>query len=99
MDVVVFKPLGGSWDVQVKNWKIEHQFVKIDKKDIAPILNKSIEVIDYAGLLRKGFEHCGLFPFNVENINMSRLVPVATDVSQDLFFNDETSSQRTRSPK
>ncbi len=51
MDVVVFKPLGASWEAKVKDWKIEHQFAKVDKKDIGPILDESIKAIDYVGLI------------------------------------------------
>lgn len=56
-------------------------------------MDRSIEAIDYAGLLKKGFERCGLFPFNVDNINMSRLVPATTDVSQDPFSNDDVATE------
>lgn len=91
MDVVVFKPLGAAWEMKVKDWKIGHEFAKIDKKDIAPILNESIAAVDYAELLRVGFKRCGLFPFDVANINFSRLVPTMTsEISQDQLFNDET---------
>lgn len=89
MDVVVFKPLDGSWEKKVQDWKIRNNYAKIDKKDVAPILCDSINSIDYTDLLQKGFRRCGLFPFIVDNINMSRLVPETIDVSQDEFFNEE----------
>lgn len=90
MDVVVFKPLGGSFAVKAKDWRISHEFAKIDKKDIAPILAESIKSIDYSGLLRKGFERCGLFPFKADNINFSRLIPLtAASASYDQLFNDK----------
>lgn len=94
MDVVVFKPLGHSWDDKLKDWKIAHQFAKVDKKDIAPILNNSIDGCEYDELLRKGFKRCGLFPFNADNINFSRLVPAATDIPQNEIFNDEQATKQ-----
>lgn len=93
MDVVVFKPLNASWEVKVKDWKIENQFARVEKKDVAPILNESIMSIDYAGLLKKGFERCGLFPFIADNINFSRLVPVVTEITGDIFFDDDNAAK------
>ncbi|XP_037047986.1 uncharacterized protein LOC119082540 [Bradysia coprophila] len=94
MDVVVFKPLGAAWEIKLKDWKINHEFAKIDKKDIAPILSESIKAVDYAGLLQTGFKRCGLFPFDVANINFSRLLPPTTnDISEDQLLNDDDSTE------
>lgn len=97
MDVVVFKPLGSSWEVQLKDWKIDHEFAKVDKKDIAPILEESINAVDYAGLLRTGFKRCGLFPFDVANINFSRLIPATTnDISHENWFDVDDGTDRNQ---
>lgn len=73
MDVTVFKPLNESWMNEVNVWKLKHEYAKIEKKDVAPILNEAIKNTEYATHLEKGFRKCGLFPFNFDNIDLSRL--------------------------
>lgn len=75
MDVGVFKPLNSSWINKAKEWRIAKQFAKIERKHVAPILNDAINAIEYSELLKKSFRKSGLFPFNVENIDFSRILP------------------------
>lgn len=83
MDVGVFKPLNTSWTNQAKDWRIDHQYAKIEKKDVAPILERAINAIKYSDHLKNAFKKSGIFPFDVENIDLSRVLPsVAESVSQ-----------------
>lgn len=63
MDVGVFKPLNTSWTNQAKDWRIEHQYAKIERKDIAPILEKSINAIKYNEHLIKALK----WPFSIQH--------------------------------
>lgn len=89
MDVGVFKSLNTSWEKTAKQWRLDRNFQKIEKKDVAPILNDSIRAINYPELLKTAFEKSGLFPFNSENINFSRILPKigACATSQDELWN------------
>ncbi|XP_037033041.1 uncharacterized protein LOC119072027 [Bradysia coprophila] len=75
MDVGVFKPLNTSWTNQAKDWRIANQYAKIAKKDVAPILEKAIKAINYGEHLKNAFKKSGIFPFNVDNIDLSRVLP------------------------
>lgn len=92
MDVGVFKPLNTSWTNQAKDWRIDHQYAKIEKKDVAPILEKAINAIKYSELLTKAFQKSGLFPFDVENIDLSRVLPsiAASADSQEQLWNEKS---------
>lgn len=75
MDVGVFKPLNTSWTNQAKDWRIHNQYAKIEKKDVAPILEKAINAIRYSDHLRNAFKASGIFPFDVNSIDLSRVLP------------------------
>lgn len=89
MDVCVFKSLNNSWENQAKDWRLENQFAKIEKKDVAPILQRAINVTRYKEHVINGFEKCGLFPFNSENIDLSRVLPTEASCAkgQDDLWN------------
>lgn len=90
MDVGVFKPLNNSWENQLEEWKTKNQFSKIERKDVAPILEKAINPEKYGEHLKSAFRKSGIFPFDVENIEFSRILPpiTATD-SQEQLWNEE----------
>lgn len=79
MDVRVFKPLNTSWSKQAKDWRVDNQYARIEKKDVAPILEKSINAINYSELLRKAFRKSGIYPFDAANIDLSRVLPSILD--------------------
>lgn len=92
MDVGVFKPLNTSWENELEEWKIKKQYAKIEKKDVAPILEKAIVPEVYSEHLKTAFRKSGIFPFNVENIEFSRILPpiTATDSQEQLWNAQET---------
>ncbi|XP_037038910.1 uncharacterized protein LOC119076333 [Bradysia coprophila] len=79
MDVGVFKPLNVSWTNQAKDWRLQNQYAKIEKKDVAPILEKAINGIKYGEHLKNAFRKSGIYPFNIENIDLSRVLPTLTE--------------------
>lgn len=78
MDVGVFKSLNSEWSKTAKDWRVTNKYAKIERKDVAGILNKSIGAIKYSELLKSAFKACGIFPFNAENIDFSRVLPSIT---------------------
>lgn len=99
MDVGVFKPLNTSWTNQAKDWRIGHQYAKIEKKDVAPILEKAIKAIKYGEHLKNAFKKSGIFPFNVDSIDLSRILPAIEDsaTAQEQLWNQQTSDSNSTS--
>lgn len=91
MDVGVFKPLNTSWTNQAKDWRVANQYAKIEKKDVAPILEKAIKAIKYGEHLKNAFKKSGIHPFNVDNIDLSRILPSieASATAQDQLWNEQ----------
>lgn len=89
MIVGVFKPLNTSWQEKAKDWRVINQYAKIEKKDVAPILEKAINAIKYKEHLTKAFQKSELFPFDAENIDFSRILPsIATSATpQEQLWN------------
>lgn len=75
MDVGVFKSLNSSFVTKAKDWRTLKQYSKIERKDVAPILEDAIAAIKYSELLVKAFRRSGLFPFTVDHIEFSRILP------------------------
>lgn len=59
---------------------------------MAPILEDAIAAIKYSELLVKAFRRSGLFPFTVDNIEFSRILPTvgdASDTQEQLWVSQE----------
>lgn len=100
MDVGVFKPLNSSWEKTAKQWRIKEKFAKIERKDIAGILKDAIDGINYTALLKTAFRKSGLYPFNVDNIDFTRILPeVGSEDTPDQLWNGATLGENEVVPK
>lgn len=61
MDVGVFKPLNSSFVMNAKQWRLDHNFDKIERRHVAPILKNTIDGIKYSELLTTAFKRSGLY--------------------------------------
>lgn len=91
MDVGVFKPLNTSWTNAAKDWRIRENFAKIERKDVAPILKLAIDAIDYTGHLKGALRKSGIYPFDANNIELSRVLPsiAASTTLQEQLWNPQ----------
>lgn len=80
MDVGVFHPLKNGWKNAVARFRVENNKQKIRKENFAPLLATTIKEVVNVKILQNAFRTCGLFPFNENAIDYSKLV--STDVSQ-----------------
>lgn len=70
-DVSSFKPLKNGWRNAVLEWRRLNPYVKLGKEHFAPILEKVVGTLS-SSVIRKGFEACGLFPWNPNRIDFSK---------------------------
>lgn len=69
-DVAVFHPLKQVWKKEVDNYRFEHQFSKIKKETIAPLLEKTLKKMsNLKNTIVNGFRACGLKPFSVNVVD------------------------------
>lgn len=75
MDVAVFGPLKRSWRAAVHQWKYKnHNFKTLTKEHFAGLLHNVIEKHIKPEYLQSGFRTSGLFPFNPDGIDYTKLV-------------------------
>ncbi|KAF0697393.1 Jerky-like, partial [Aphis craccivora] len=68
-DVAAFRPIKAGWKKGVFDWRNEHPGSAVTKNDFSPILDKVLKNTVRAEVLINGFRACGLFPWNVNNID------------------------------
>jgi hypothetical protein len=75
LDVGLFKSLKSKWKHEVKNFKINNNYKNLTKDAVAPVLDKSLKSIsNIETIFKNSFKACGLFPFNADNIDYSKLL-------------------------
>ncbi|XP_072375129.1 uncharacterized protein [Diabrotica undecimpunctata] len=73
LDVAIFRPLKLSWKNRIHNWSIENNGKKLKREDFAEEPDKCIRVSVTEDTVRNGFRTCGLFPYNQNNFDFSKL--------------------------
>ncbi|KAJ8931636.1 hypothetical protein NQ314_015430 [Rhamnusium bicolor] len=73
MDVAVFRPLKNFWKKEVKKWRMANCGNKLQKHHFAPIFKEALLSIT-EGTLKNGFRVSGLSPFNLENVNFTKIL-------------------------
>lgn len=100
MDVAVFHPLKQKWKDAVHRYNAEHSGRKPLNRHTFPILldrvfKRTVKTYHYVN----GFEACGLFPFNENNIRFDRIIKTKNYTSpQDVLCPEsvpQTISSRT----
>jgi hypothetical protein len=75
LDVGLFKSLKSKWKHEVKHFKINNNYKNLTKDAVAPVSDNSLKSISNIETIFKNyFKACGLFPFNADNIDYSKLL-------------------------
>lgn len=73
LDVSLFHPLKQSWKKTVDKWRLNNAPQRIRKEHFAPLLKEAVDSINFADIVKKGFECCGLWPFSADSVNYNIL--------------------------
>nr|XP_049693639.1 uncharacterized protein LOC126054037 [Helicoverpa armigera] len=74
LDVGVFYPLKNCWRNDVREWRMANSGKKMQRSDFPIILHKSINATLSPAIIAKAFQTCGLYPFNEDAIDYSKLI-------------------------
>ncbi|XP_063232471.1 uncharacterized protein LOC134536610 [Bacillus rossius redtenbacheri] len=84
MDVGVFKPLKSGWKKAVHEWRIErisnNEDTTLNNKDFAKLLDDTINKCIQPKHLESAFRACGLFPWDVSAIDVTKVIPKASQL-------------------
>jgi hypothetical protein len=73
-DVAVLKPLKSGWGKLMSKWKAENVGQSFTVKDFCPMLTNAVSNRFVSQqTIQNGFRACGLYPFNSNQINYSKL--------------------------
>uniref|UniRef100_A0A1B0D5R6 Uncharacterized protein n=2 Tax=Phlebotomus papatasi TaxID=29031 RepID=A0A1B0D5R6_PHLPP len=64
LDAGYFSPLKAAWAKERGRWQLAHPRERFSRQNFTPTLEKAIRSLRNREILRNGFRHCGLFPFN-----------------------------------
>lgn len=73
-DVAVFRPIKLAWKKAVREWCNEHINEVVTKLNFASILKNVVPAAIKPETLINGFRLCGLYPFDVENVDFSKCI-------------------------
>lgn len=89
-DVAAFRPIKAGWKKGVFDWRNEHPGSAVTKNDFSPILDKVLKNTVRAEVLINGFRACGLFPWNVNNIDFKNCLGKNPNTEITAVVNKET---------
>ena len=92
LDVSYFRTFKLIWQRIHKKSCEEFSTVGIKKSQFAPTLKKVLDELDNKKLLSNGFKKCGLYPFNVQAIDFSKIINNNSDESVDNTKNQDLPS-------
>lgn len=81
MDVAIFHSLKNAWSKNVYSWRMENNARRLKREDFGPVIEKSIEETLKKETLKNGFRKCGLYPFNENAVDYSRLITTSATSS------------------
>ena len=74
LDVSVFQALKIEWQKAYQNYCEKSLTIGIHKYQFAPVLKKAIDCMNLKKILPNGFKKCGLFPFNADAVDYSKVL-------------------------
>jgi len=74
MDVALFGPLKCSWKKKVNEYRNQYEQLSVRKKDFAFLLKNTLETLNLCKILKNGFRACGLYPFNIDALDFSKIL-------------------------
>lgn len=74
LDVGLFGELKRQFKTSMESWKSQslNKGQSFDVVDLAPLIKEITDFIATLEVIQKAFQKCGLFPWNVRNVNFSR---------------------------
>lgn len=74
-DVSVFKPLNQEWKRTVKNWQSRPENLNkcVTKTNFCQVFKETLDM-EMTQTIKNGFRRCGLYPFDVEQVDISKCV-------------------------
>lgn len=75
-DVSVFKPLKTEWKNTVRRWQNQQENVNrsVNKLNFCKVFQQALNSTDMTNHIKNGFRKCGLYPFNVDNVDYTKCV-------------------------
>lgn len=75
LDVGLFRSLKMNWKLAVSNWRTQHGKKFLKRENFAPVLKTALDNINnLKDIFVNAFKTCGLFPFNVNNVNYTKVL-------------------------
>lgn len=90
LDVAVFHPLKNTWRNQVQRWRVDNNGERLRREDFAKQVDKCISEAVTVNIIKNGFRSCGLYPFNPDNIDYSKLLTEIKTISQESNIQNDT---------
>lgn len=75
-DVSVFRPLKQEWRKTVRNWqsKPENSNLSVTETNFCRLFKDAFDNTDMVKDIKNGFQKCGLYPFNPNNVDYSKCI-------------------------
>ncbi|KAI5646769.1 DDE superfamily endonuclease domain-containing protein [Phthorimaea operculella] len=70
----VFRPVKDTWRATVREFMVKNNYTKLKRTDFAPEVQKCFDRCLKPETIKSGFECCGLYPFDPNNINYVKLL-------------------------
>ncbi|XP_065083734.1 uncharacterized protein LOC135705812 [Ochlerotatus camptorhynchus] len=77
-NVAIFKPLKYAWKKAVSDWRCENDGETLTLLHLGPVLQNAMNSGMKKESIINGFRVCGLYPFNVENVDSSKCIAKAS---------------------
>lgn len=75
LDVGVFHPLKSQWKLAVEKWRLQNKKQTLKKENFGPLLKGVLDkTFKSDKLLKNSFRVCGLFPFNANAVDYSKIL-------------------------
>jgi hypothetical protein len=81
LDVGVFRPVKGTWKEIVHEFRVNNNYAKLKRTDFAKEVQKCFDKSLKVETIKNSFKSAGIFPFNVNNIDFSKVMPQETDTA------------------
>lgn len=74
LDVAVFRPIEETWRDIVQEFTVRHNYAKLTRTDFSAEVQSCFERSLKSETVKSGFEYCGLYPFQQQNIDYQKLL-------------------------
>lgn len=93
LDVGVFRPVKGTWKNVVHDFRVNNNYAKLKRTDFAMQVQKCFEKSLKVETIKNSFRSAGIFPFDYNNIDFSKVIPQKTD--NGVINTEESSTEQS----